>query len=274
MTIAQSVTEKDVARCETATVQPSIEATECIGIALDAAASMAKSGGPTTAANQLFTNLLRMFRTDVPTLSWRSDFILGSGGGQSGGQSSIVRPLGGVSVNLMRASELSDLTERASKEQMSPVSVASELKRIESLPSPYSRWITILAAGVTAGAFSQLAVRNLGTLGVVFLAAVVGQYVRTLLVARKVPGVTTTLLAGIVSALLAAVGLRLGLSKAVTPTLIASVMYMAPGLPLINGFLDMASQKYLITGLERIANAGLLFLAMAIAIGFAYLVVM
>ena len=49
---------------------------------------------------------------------------------------------------------------------------------------------------------------------------------------------------------------------------------MVPGLPLINGFVDMVSHKYLFVGLERIANAAFLFLVLAIAIALAYAVVM
>ena len=52
-------------------------------------------------------------------------------------------------------------------------------------------------------------------------------------------------------------------------TLIASVIYMVPGLPLINGFVDVVSHKLLVVGFERTLNAGFLFLVLAIAIAFA-----
>ena len=52
----------------------------------------------------------------------------------------------------------------------------------------------------------------------------------------------------------------------------ASVFYMVPGLPLINGFVDMVSHKYLVVGFERIMNAAFLFLILATAIAFAYTV--
>jgi len=256
-----------------ATERARVDTSENVSVALDAAALMVMSGGPTTAANDLATSLLETFNASSPELAWRSDFILGTCE-EAGEKRTFARPMAGVGVNLSRASALVELTQRAKAEQLAPAAVGHELKLIASLPSPYNRWVSILAAGVTAGAFSQIAVRNLGALAVVFVAAIVGQYFRSMLLARKVAGVTTTLIAGIVSASLAATGLKLGISKAVNPTLIASVMYMAPGLPLVNGFLDMASQKYLITGIERIANAALLFLAMAIAIGFAYVVVL
>jgi uncharacterized membrane protein YjjP (DUF1212 family) len=44
---------------------------------------------------------------------------------------------------------------------------------------------------------------------------------------------------------------------------------MVPGFPLINGFVDVVSHKYLFGGLERIANAAFLFLVLAIAIALA-----
>ena len=55
---------------------------------------------------------------------------------------------------------------------------------------------------------------------------------------------------------MASVALRAGFSQVVPVTLIASVVYLAPGLPLINGFVDVLSHKFLFVGLARIANAG------------------
>ena len=106
------------------------------------------------------------------------------------------------------------------------------------------------------------------------MAAGIGQFLRSLLQARKLAVAPVTLVCGVLSACIAGVGLRLGLSQTAPATLIASVIYMVPGLPLINGFVDMVSHKYLFVGLERIANAAFLFLILAIAIALAYAVVM
>jgi uncharacterized membrane protein YjjP (DUF1212 family) len=78
----------------------------------------------------------------------------------------------------------------------------------------------------------------------------------------------------VLSASVAAVGLRMGLSQAAPWTMIASVIYMVPGLPLINGFIDLLSHNFLLVGLERIANAVYIFLILAVAIAFASTVVM
>ena len=132
----------------------------------------------------------------------------------------------------------------------------------------------IVAAACTAAFFSQIPGGDWGAFGIAFVAAGVGQFLRSLLQARKLAVAPVTLVSGVLSACIACVGLWLGLSQIAPATLIASVIYMVPGLPLINGFVDMVSHKYLLVGLERIANAVFLFLVLAIAIALAYAVIM
>jgi uncharacterized membrane protein YjjP (DUF1212 family) len=95
---------------------------------------------------------------------------------------------------------------------------------------------------------------------------------RSRLQARKLAMAPVTLVCGVLSACIAGLGLRLGLSQTVPATLIASVIYMVPGLPLINGFVDVISYRHLFVGLERIANAAFLLVVLTIAIVFAYAV--
>ena len=105
------------------------------------------------------------------------------------------------------------------------------------------------------------------------MAASVGQFLRSLLQARNFAVDQVTLTCGLLSASFACVGLRLGFSQLVTAVLIASVIYLSPGLPLINGFIDVASHKYLFVGIERIAKAMFLFLIMALAVALAFVVI-
>jgi uncharacterized membrane protein YjjP (DUF1212 family) len=60
----------------------------------------------------------------------------------------------------------------------------------------------------------------------------------------------------------------------VSPTLIASVVYLVPGLPLINGFIDVYSFRYVLVGVERMLHAAVLFLLLALAIAFAQTLVL
>jgi uncharacterized membrane protein YjjP (DUF1212 family) len=138
------------------------------------------------------------------------------------------------------------------------------------LPSPYNRWLAMVAAACLSGALSQFAGGDWGSFGIAFVAAGVGQGLRSQLQARNVAAANMTLLCGVLSACMASVALRAGLSQVAPVTLIASVVYLAPGLPLINGFVDVLSHKFLFVGIGRIVSAGYLFLILAIAIALAY----
>jgi uncharacterized membrane protein YjjP (DUF1212 family) len=128
----------------------------------------------------------------------------------------------------------------------------------------------MVASAFTSAFMCPLLGGGLGAVGIALVAGGLGALVRSVLRSRGLPIAPQTLICGMVSASLAGLGLKMGLSPAVAPTLIASVFYMVPGLPLINGFVDMVSYKHLLIGLERIANAALLFLALAVAVAFAY----
>jgi uncharacterized membrane protein YjjP (DUF1212 family) len=224
-----------------------------------------RNGGSTEAADHTFANILKGSHTDSTSTLWRLDCVMAMPQ-EAGASPAIVRPVGAIGVNLVRASEAVTLGERVSKGEIAPGDVADEVARISALPSPYGRWPLIAAAALAAAAFSQLLGGDWGSFAVAIVAAGIGQLFRSLLQARKMAVATVTLIAALISAGIAALGVRAGLSQAAPATVIASIIYMVPGLPLINGFVDMVSHKYLLAGLERIANAVFLFLVLAVAV--------
>lgn len=241
--------------------------------ALDVALIVMRNGGSTVMADRVFGNILKGFKKDKVTAVWRLDSVTALSEAE-GRPSIIYRPVGAIGINLVRASEASALSERVARGEVDTGALESEVARINSLAPPYTRWVMIAASSFTAAIFSQLPGKDWGALGIAFLAAGVGQFLRLLLQARKIPVAPRTLICGVLSTCLAAVGLRMGLSQAAPWTMIASVIYMVPGLPLINGFIDLLSHNFLLVGLERIANAVYIFLILAVAIAFASTVVM
>ena len=127
----------------------------------------------------------------------------------------------------------------------------------------------VAIAAATGACFSQIPGGDWGSFGIAFFAAAAGQLARPLLQARQVSVAPTIFVCGLLSALIAAVGLRLGWSQVEPATLMASVIYVVPGLALINGYVDMISHKHLVVGMERMLDAAFLFLTLAIAIALA-----
>lgn len=240
--------------------------------ALDVALIVIKNGGSTVMADRTFQNILKGYKQDGVSAAWRLDFVAASSVGE-GQSSTILRSVGPIGVSLNRASEAEILGERVARREVSAAALDPEIERIKALATPYNRWVMVAAAACAAAFYSQVSGGDWGAFGIAFVAAGIGQFLRSLLQARKFTVAPVTLVCGVLSACIACVGLRMGLSQMGPATVVGSVIYMVPGLPLINGFVDMVSHKYLFVGLERIANAAFLFLVLAVAIAFAITVV-
>ena len=64
-------------------------------------------------------------------------------------------------------------------------------------------------------------------------------------------------------------GLRYGVAHGVPATLIGSISYMVPGVLLINGFVDLTSERLQAVGVQRLLQASFLFLILAVAVAVA-----
>jgi uncharacterized membrane protein YjjP (DUF1212 family) len=246
---------------------------ESVERALDVAIIVLKNGGSTGMADLAFRNVLAAFGHQGVVGIWRQDMV-GACGDVDGRAFSLLRPVGGQAVNLHRVSEALTLSVRAASGEVRPEALGDEVERINQLPPPHGRWVTVGAAAVASAAFARLSGGDWGSCATVLAAAASGQVLRTALQSRRFRSAAATLFSGMLSACVAAAGLRIGLSHTQPATLIASVIYMVPGLPLINGFLDIVSQQHLLAGWERLLQAGFIFLVLTIAVVFAYAVIL
>ena len=142
----------------------------------------------------------------------------------------------------------------------------AQAQGINSIQSPYPLPLTILAAAFTAAFFSHFVGGDWGSFAICFFAGGPGQALRAALQSRGTRSLAATLVCAIFSAVVAALGLRLHISAIAPATLIASVGYMIPGLPLVNGFIDVLSPKYVSVGGRRIVSALLVFVILAIGV--------
>jgi len=239
--------------------------TEALEVALDVAVTVLNSGGSTRMADKTFHNVAAGCGYDEVSAIWRLDVATAF----DGSSLTIARPIGAIGVNLQRVSEAALLSDRLSRGEVSTSTLKSELERIRALPHPYSIYTTLVVLTAATVGFVRLAGGDWAAAGCASLAAIAGYLVRALLAQRKVPGVGPNLAAGVVSASLAGVALRMGLTGSDASMVIGSIIYLAPGLPLINGFVDIISERYLVIGLERVASAALQAVLLAVALQFA-----
>jgi uncharacterized membrane protein YjjP (DUF1212 family) len=232
--------------------------------ALDPALIVLENGGATALAERTLNQMLQGFGARPTTVVWRLDSITVTTS-EPGHESTLVRRVAPVSMNVGRASEAVSLADRFAGGGLSPAALPAEIERIRRLPGP-NPWLLSLDAAVAGAAFSQAAAGDHGSLFVAAIAACIGQLVRAQLQSWKLTRGVTTVTCTLVAALIGTAGLRLGFSATVAPTLLGSVMYAVPGLLLINGYLDFTSEKFLFIGAQRLLHAAFLFLLMTLAV--------
>ena len=238
--------------------------------ALDVALAILRHGGSTRMADRAFHDALRGGGGTTAAVAWRLDFVAA----HSSDGLSILRPVGPIGVNLSRASEAAVLADSIAGGRTDMVTARREIERIVTFAPPYRAWMMIAAAACAAAAFARVSGGDLGAVFVAAIAASIGQLLRAQLRRLHLPAVPVTLACGFVSAWIAAIGLRLGVTESAIGALIGSIIYMVPGLSLINGFVDIVAEKFQIVGIERIVEAVFLFVVLAIAVASAVFMVL
>jgi uncharacterized membrane protein YjjP (DUF1212 family) len=243
-------------------------ALEEVDLALDAAAMLIQSNAGTNVAARMFQCVLQGLGRPGFAIAPRLD-LLTAVGRVEGRPVTVARPVGAVGTNLLRVSEGARIGERLARGKADRTMLRAEMDRLQRLPVTYPRWIVVLASGAAAACFTRIAGGDWGAFCIALVAAVVGQAVRLGLVERNALFGIVTFVAGLAAAVVAAAGLKLGLSRTAPAAVIASIVFLVPGLMLINGFMDVVSGRYLPIGLERLANALYLFLLLTLAIAIA-----
>jgi uncharacterized membrane protein YjjP (DUF1212 family) len=224
-----------------------------------------ENGGSTVRAERAFNDTLKGLNVEGAAAAWRYDFVAVTRV-TAGEPETFFRPIRPPGANLSRVAEASTLAGRIAKGGVEQTVIASEVQRIRNIGSPYNTSLVVFAAACAAGFFTHFIGGNWAGFGIAFLAGGIGQTARVALQARRFGAAATTMVCAILSALIAAFGLRAGISQVAPATLIGSVGYMIPGLPLVNGFIDVASHRNMSVGIQRILNAAFLFLILAIGI--------
>lgn len=177
-----------------------------------------------------------------------------------------MREVGLVGLNLRRAHEAALLADRFAGGEVTQDRLPDEIARIRRIP-PRERWVIAAAATVAGGAFSQIIVADAGALAAAATGAGLGQIVRSQVQTWQASRAAATMVCTLCSALVAALLIRLGLGRqAIAATLIGSIIYCAPGMLLINGYLDMTNERFLFIGLQRLIHAVFLFLIMTLSV--------
>jgi uncharacterized membrane protein YjjP (DUF1212 family) len=191
------------------------------------------------------------------------DSIVASGR-HDGKTTTAVRELGPPGVNAARIGALEHLAARA-EPGLAPKAVADSLAKIEATPPLYRiSWIAA-AVGPACGGFAFLNGCGLPEIVAASLGGGIGQWARLLLARRRLNQHFVAAVCAVIAAatylLVAAATARLGYGAANHPGgLISSILFLAPGFPLVAAQLDLV-QYQTTAALTRLIYGVMLFLA-------------
>lgn len=134
-----------------------------------------------------------------------------------------------------------------------------------------SRWWVLLLVGCANASFCALFKGDIFAIGFVFLATIIGFYLRQVLVKKHVHHLIVFTSSAFVAALISGLGYVLHLGSTPEIALASSVLFLIPGVPLINSILDII-EGHVLTGIARLVNATSLIVCIAIGLFAAMLI--
>lgn len=175
-----------------------------------------------------------------------------------------VVPIPALPICFEYNSELSGLSWDAYDEKLSLPELKERYSQIVSKPkmNPY---LVMVLVGFANASFCRLFGGNLEAMGIVLVATLLGFFLKQQLQKKGCNHFIVFTVSAFVSSMVASLSL---LSNATTDIAIAtSVLYLIPGVPLINGVIDMV-EGHTLTGFSRLINALLLIVCIAVGLAF------
>ena len=171
----------------------------------------------------------------------------------------------GMGVGLSAIEAVDRLVDDAEGRRLSLDEVQSVLDTIEHQPPAYPRWLVAVGLGITAASLSRLFGGDWLACVAAGLAGTTGTWLRLQLGRHHVNPVLVAFTVALLSGIVGGVATKFGTTATPALSLVAPAMILVPGVPLINGILDMI-RNHVTVGMSRLGFASLVVLAIAFGI--------
>lgn len=172
-------------------------------------------------------------------------------------------------ISFEHNSELSALSWEALDKRLSLKELTAKYNKIVSAPRIHPLFVLILV-GCANASFCKLFGGDLCSMGIVFSATLVGFFLKQLMQERKINHYIIFIVSAFVASMCASIALIFDTTSEIA--IATSVLYLVPGVPLINGVIDVV-EGYVLTGFARLVQASLLIVSIAIGLSFTLLMV-
>jgi uncharacterized membrane protein YjjP (DUF1212 family) len=166
-------------------------------------------------------------------------------------------------VNFRVVSGISKMSWKVVEENWNVAQINAEINRLVALPH-YPRIIVLSAVALSGTSFCALFGGKGYELLVAFVATFVGLFVRQEAMKKRFNPFVSIFFAAFAASILSGLSVKLGIGSSPDLAFATSVLFLVPGVPLINSFTDMIDGNIL-NGIVRGIHG--LIIALAIALG-------
>lgn len=181
-----------------------------------------------------------------------------------------VRRIPALPLNFRTISDLSALSWEAYDNHLE----LSELQKRYSViitRAPLSRWVVLVLVAFANAAFCRLFGGDMIAMGLVWVATFFGFFVRQELMKRHINHMVVFVVCAFIASLIAGLGFRYNLGTTEDIALGTSVLFLIPGVPLINSILDLL-EGHVLVGWSRAINAFILIICIAMGLSMTLLI--
>ncbi len=166
-------------------------------------------------------------------------------------------------------SELSALSWEAYDNHLSLEELKDKYNKIVNSPRIHPLFVLILV-GFANASFCRLFGGDWVSMGIVFSATCTGFFIKQRLGANKINHFITFIITAFIASLCASISFLFNTTAEIA--LATSVLFLVPGVPLINGVIDIV-EGYILSGFSRLTEAALLVVCIAIGMSFTLFIV-
>lgn len=182
---------------------------------------------------------------------------------KTGEEMTEVRTIPENKVHFAIVTHISILSWQVVEQKLSPEEINKEIERIKNHPR-YNKYIMFLFVAIAGGSLARIFGGSYWDFLISFLATFAGLIVKSYFQKHKFNGFIITLFAAFVSVTVVNLFRITGFTT-LNAGLAACVLWLIPGVPLINGFIDLLS-GYIVTGMAKLTSA--IISIFMIALGF------
>lgn len=170
----------------------------------------------------------------------------------------------GIPLNFKVNMKLSQLSWNAFDERLPLNELWDRLKSIvnEKRESP---WLVLLLVSIANASFCRLFDGNYVSMAIVFVATLIGFFLRQQLTRAGINHLAVFVMCAFVSTMIGATDYFIFHGGTEDMSIGTSMLYLVPGVPLINGVMDIVD-NHVLDGLARLTNALLLIICIAVGL--------